>query len=452
MTLDAFADQQPSADHGTCVGDPFPQASPKLSAIVLMPAEAHAEARIPMSPIEALPSHPIGIDQASCDAQQAPVDPGPIANGHAAADAHTMCAVGDPIESGQYDRDDRTSLAALDPTPPQAIDALSPRPSVLAAAAEETCAIIRRLHRRAQFCTAQRVAIGNRLLAFVRVEFLGFSTLGDETTREKQRKAAQALVTAARKDKEMDLPPDDAAVLKALVAGTDEALRPFETIEENCLKQMEKLVRQIPGYGFMLATKGFGPRSFARIIGETGPLHRYANPAKVWKRLGLAVIGGERQRKHSDAELALIHGYNPARRSVSWVAFDSLLKAQGQGETAGPYRQFYDHAKARYLEREWTKLHAHRAAARYSEKKLLRDLWKSWRNELRGHLDCDAHPHSAPHPLSGQNIVAHQDDDAAHPIEGQLVVDTQRVTALDPLPGHRSDDAKTSLARQAQAA
>lgn len=396
------------------VGDPIPQAMHAMASRDPMPAETHARASCGALPHGDLPAH--------------------------------------PIESGQLRRDAQSTSAALDPSPPQAIGHEAPPEPLLAAAAEETCAIIRRLHRRAQFCTAQRVSIGNRLLAFVRVEFLGFSTLADETTREKQRRAAQSLVSAIRKGKPVDLPEDEAAMLRGLVAGTDEALRPFEDIEEACLKDMEKLVRKLPAYAFMLDVRGFGPRSFARIIGETGPLHRYANPAKVWKRLGLAVIGGERQRKHSDAELAAIHGYNPSRRSVSWVAFDSLLKAQGSGETAGPYRQFYDHAKAKYLEREWTKLHAHRSAARYSEKKLLRDLWKAWRNELRGQIADDDLVCRAPHPLSGHSHCEAHVVDAAQPIEGLTPPVAHAVRALDPMPGQSVRDAHSTSARHPKAA
>ena len=301
------------------------------------------------------------------------------------------------------------------------------------AAAEEVCAEIRRLHRRATFCTAQRVCLGNRLAAFVRTEFLGFTTTQDETSREKAVRASQKMITAARKGQPIDLPDDQTMALKALIAGTDAAIAPFETIEENCLKAMEKLARKLPAHGFMLATRGFGARSFARIIGEAGALHLYAGPAKLWKRLGVAVIGGERQRKYADKDLAVIHGYNPRRRSVSWVAFDSLLKAQGTGEDAGRYRAYYDRKKAEYLERGWTKIHAHRAAARYSEKKLLRNLWKAWRAELRGHLGADNQHFSAPHPIGDQESPDALVPGVADPLSGQPCADAQRPSAAQPL-------------------
>lgn len=416
MNLDQFADQTSNGDHRAVVGDPLPQAIEPLSSNDEVPAEPYAEANRAVRTLNELPPHLLG------DGQISPVtQPG--------------CVIPDLIESGQPLHDAQHPIAALDPLPSPEAN-LTTRSSISlpqAAAAEEVCAEIRRLHRRATFCTAQRVCLGNRLAAFVRTEFLGFTTTQDETSREKAVKASQKMIAAARKGQPIDLPDDQVLALKALIAGTDAAIAPFETIEENCLKAMERLVRKLPAHGFMLATRGFGARSFARIIGEAGALHLYAGPAKLWKRLGVAVIGGERQRKYADKDLAVIHGYNPRRRSVSWVAFDSLLKAQGTGEDAGRYRAYYDRKKAEYLERGWTKIHAHRAAARYSEKKLLRNLWKAWRAELRGHLGADNQHFSAPHPIGDQESPDALVSGVADPLSGQPCADAQRPSAAQPL-------------------
>jgi hypothetical protein len=59
-------------------------------------------------------------------------------------------------------------------------------------------------------------------------------------------------------------------------------------------------------------------------------------------------------------------------------------RVETQITNAGPYRQLYDRKKAEYLERVeageegWTKLRADRAAKRYAEKRLIRDLWVAW--------------------------------------------------------------------------
>ena len=201
---------------------------------------------------------------------------------------------------------------------------------------------------------------------------------------------------------------------------------------------MAKLAKQLPAYEWVKGVRGFGDLSFARIIAETGDLSGYANPGKVWKRLGLAVFDGRAQRRTRDAEKAVEQGYSPRRRSTSWVSFHGVYLAQsarkesggqqelethvnnaaggvGQpayethgaaadsvGDGAGhafgethagivpaPIVLLYDAKKVEYLERVaageagWTKLRADRAAKRYAEKRLLRDLWIAWTQRRR---------------------------------------------------------------------
>ena len=82
----------------------------------------------------------------------------------------------------------------------------------------------------------------------------------------------------------------------------------------------------------------------------------------------------EAQRKCTDKKLALLHGYNPKRRSIMWNVGVCLIK-----QNDGKYRQMYDDQKSYQLQvNELTKLHAHRRAQRYMEKALLRDLWIEW--------------------------------------------------------------------------
>lgn len=150
---------------------------------------------------------------------------------------------------------------------------------------------------------------------------------------------------------------------------------------------MERDVRRLPIWCRVQATYGFGALNLASIIGETGNLANYSTHSKLWKRLGLAVIGGERQRRVSGAA-ALVHGYSPSRRSVMWNVGQCLFKAQSQRvdkstgrilKPAGPYRLGYDVRKELELTRVETKAHAHNRATRYMEKKLVRNLWRAWR-------------------------------------------------------------------------
>jgi hypothetical protein len=59
-----------------------------------------------------------------------------------------------------------------------------------------------------------------------------------------------------------------------------------------------------------------------------------------------------------------------------WTIGDALIKGNRDG-----YRRLYLERKALEAERPEveTKMHAHRRAQRYMEKRLLRDLWREWR-------------------------------------------------------------------------
>jgi hypothetical protein len=151
--------------------------------------------------------------------------------------------------------------------------------------------------------------------------------------------------------------------------------------EKRLRADMTKLAAKLPVCSWVDTVKGFGHTNLACIIGETGDLSLYANPAKLWKRLGLAVINGQRQRKTLDKELAIEMGYSPTRRSAVWTLGDCLIKGQGKGEDAGEFRRIYDARKAYELERneKMTKAHAHNRAKRLMEKEAVRKLWKAWR-------------------------------------------------------------------------
>lgn len=62
-------------------------------------------------------------------------------------------------------------------------------------------------------------------------------------------------------------------------------------------KRMVKLASAIRISRWQAGVKGFGLLGLAQIIGECGPLQNYSTVGKVWKRMGLAVIDGQRQRK-----------------------------------------------------------------------------------------------------------------------------------------------------------
>lgn len=161
------------------------------------------------------------------------------------------------------------------------------------------------------------------------------------------------------------------------------AMEPFKKQRKAYEKVLAKLGKQVPIAHVCDEIKGVGHGTLATIVAELGDLSAYEKGiAGIWKRAGLAVIDGGRQRRVADKDAALIHGYSPSRRSVIWNIATSLIKAQGTGDEAGPYRLIYDQRKALELARV-PKAHAHNRAMRHMTKALLRDLWRAWRAHNR---------------------------------------------------------------------
>ena len=150
-------------------------------------------------------------------------------------------------------------------------------------------------------------------------------------------------------------------------------------------KAMRKLARSLPAWEWVEGIAGFGDLGLGIIVGETGDLFGYATKERVWKRLGLAVIKGERQQRKSGAEAAAAHGYSPSRRAEIWTIADSLFRHQWHSAKedapagpSGPYGAVYGRRKAHTVTREWTPKHQDNDARRVMTKSLVEDLWRVW--------------------------------------------------------------------------
>jgi hypothetical protein len=246
--------------------------------------------------------------------------------------------------------------------------------------------------RRRRWAIDQRITTTNRTLALIRTAYLGYHNDMGEAERTRLAKEAQALYKAAL-DGTGDAALVDVAVSNAAAVAT------FEDYQKAQEKALTKLVKRLPVYEWATAIRGLGDVSLGIIVGEAGDIGRFSNPAKLWKRMGLGLVGDNRQGNpgaNASADDWIAHGYNKKRRSVMWNIGVSLLRSQS-GEQPGPYRIVYDAKKADYSERveatvdlpakvgnrlnpeKWTPGRAHNAAQRYLEKRLLRNLWQAWR-------------------------------------------------------------------------
>lgn len=183
------------------------------------------------------------------------------------------------------------------------------------------------------------------------------------------------------------------------------AAAPLEDAAETYAKRLEKLAKALPVFAWVQSVKGLGTVSFATIVGEAGDIGTYRNPSCLWKRMGLAVIGGKAQGKPgagATAEDWIAHGYSGERRSVAWNARNGLILGMGRwrpmfGEDVDanpeltPYQRLF--AKRARLEcqklgkpvteaktgKESYSAHAIARAMRFVEKRMLKELYLNWR-------------------------------------------------------------------------
>jgi hypothetical protein len=197
------------------------------------------------------------------------------------------------------------------------------------------------------------------------------------------------------------------------------AIERFRQDREKIEKDMARRAKALPTYEWAMSIKGIGARSFFSIVGEAGDIGARKTVSQLWKYMGLAVIGGERQRKKANVDDAALHAYSPSRRSVMWNVGGALVGGMGKG----PRPRVGEDVSARDDMTEWQKLfvercrylaarepekharkpaektdkktgevfmvesysaHAAASAKRYVEKRFIRKLYARWRLETTG--------------------------------------------------------------------
>lgn len=200
-------------------------------------------------------------------------------------------------------------------------------------------------------------------------------------TQEERAKVRRGKDTAAREQLALD-----EATAELRTAWLVEAAGIPKAARREPERRLEKMAMQLPVWeAWARGVRGLGALSLAQIVAEAAgsnpeggirSIADYRGPACLWKRFGLGLVDGERQRKVTDPEKAERMGYSPRRRAIMYTATVGLVNMN-----KGEYRDYYDaeklRARAKWLETSAAHIDLH--ARRLLAKRLLRDLWRAWR-------------------------------------------------------------------------
>ena len=181
---------------------------------------------------------------------------------------------------------------------------------------------------------------------------------------------------------------------------TSHAIKGFDVKKKEFEKLMIQRAENLPVVDWVKHPnqRGFGVLFLGIIIGETGDLSDYANPGKVWRRLGCApftnslgetCMGATWRGKKTGSKLSKEEwsefGYSPRRRSIAYLVGDNIVKQNFLNGTKepGPYRKRYDETKVTFKAKhpEYVKpLRPHLHGMLLASKLLLKNLWLEWNN------------------------------------------------------------------------
>lgn len=238
------------------------------------------------------------------------------------------------------------------------------------------------LQRRRRFYTQRLIAMDNSLLSITR-RGLGWQPNLSEAERKVIVTKSQKIVKAARKGEDMNDPElqEIALIVTPEIIALDQARAPLESMRKTVEKDMVKIARDLPVHKWTETVRGFGDKALAVVIGETGDLGNYPNPAKVWRRLGLAPYNGMsgsawRMMGGLSSDEWVDFGYSGKRLSQVFSCItEPMIKHQSEGL---PYRAVYDREKQKFLGRELRPKHAHMHGLRVMTKAVVLDLWRVW--------------------------------------------------------------------------
>src|SRR5690606_27341926 len=163
----------------------------------------------------------------------------------------------------------------------QATNQLAPPARMPAAVAE-----LRELQTKRVAMMRMQIRIDNQCRSLIR-RALGWQFDMPEKDRNRINKLAGVIVASVQKGEAVpDEHADIAESFADICLTSQQARAPFDALRLACEKRMRELAKALPAAKWAEETPGFSLNGLAIIVGEAGDLSNYANPGKLWKRMG----------------------------------------------------------------------------------------------------------------------------------------------------------------------
>ena len=250
---------------------------------------------------------------------------------------------------------------------------------------------IQRHHRRRRFAMKIQQKLDRSLESFVRINGTAWSPDMDDAKRKKINAEVKTLIKDVRAGKRTTEFDEE-------IRAVEVAREPADTMRDERERAMEAGAKLLPAFAWIEAVPGVGALGLATIVAETGDLANYANPAKIWKRLGYAPydgFAGSSWKRDSWRPRALTkeewidnpfsgERYALLQQVAQWLWVKQWISAKkadaDEGKPNGPYGEIYAARRAHTAKThpDWTKGHSHADALRIMMKKFLLDLHVAW--------------------------------------------------------------------------
>ena len=156
------------------------------------------------------------------------------------------------------------------------------------------------LQRKRKFAIRAQSQIDRSIESLI-ASILGFRIDATEKDRKAVFAKAKAHRLAVEKGKDNTEAGDTINDFRPMILASASSRAVWDEIREDAEKQMETEAKRLPIYAWSEGVRGLGAKGLAIIVAEAGiAIGDYRTISGLWKRMGLAVIGGRSQRRVKD--------------------------------------------------------------------------------------------------------------------------------------------------------